>query len=92
MRRLATCALALAAGLGFGSAAFMSAGAQTGDGWVTLLDSSKMGDWDRVGESNWRMEDGALVADKRSGEGPAHLVTQDPLQEFRNGRGILGKR
>ena len=59
MRRLATCALALAAGLGLGSAAFMSAGAQTGDGWVTLLDSSKMGEWDRVGESNWRMEDGA---------------------------------
>ena len=52
MRRLATCAFALAAGLGLGSAAFMSAGAQTGDGWVTLLDNSKMGDWDRVGESN----------------------------------------
>ena len=91
MRRLATCALALAAGLGLGSAAFMSAGAQTGDGWVTLLDSSKMGEWDRVGESNWRMEDGAVVADKRSGEGPAHLVTQDPLQEFRNGPWSSGR-
>ena len=82
MRRLATCALALAAGLGLGSAAFMSAGAQTGDGWVTLLDSSKMGEWDRVGESNWRMEDGAVVADKRSGEGPAHLVSKTPYKNF----------
>ena len=49
MQRLTTCALALAAGLGvFASAAVMNAGAQTGDGWVTLLDSSKMGEWDRV--------------------------------------------
>lgn len=82
MRRLSTCALALAAGLGIGSAAFMSAGAQTGDGWVTLLDSAKMGEWDRVGESNWRMEDGALVADKRSGDNPAYLVTKGPYKDF----------
>ena len=82
MRRLTTCALALAAGLGLGSAAFMSAGAQTGDGWVTLLDSSKMGEWDRVGESNWRMEDGALVADKRSGDSPAYMVTKGPYKDF----------
>ena len=30
---------------------------QTGSGWVTLLDGNHMGDWDRVGESNWRLED-----------------------------------
>jgi hypothetical protein len=82
MRRLTTCALALAAGLGVGSAAFMSARAQTGDGWVTLLDSSKMGEWDRVGESNWRMEDGALVADKRSGDSPAYMVPKGPYKDF----------
>ncbi|MGB9367998.1 MAG: DUF1080 domain-containing protein [Xanthobacteraceae bacterium] len=82
MRRFTTCVLALAASLGLGSAAFMSAGAQTGDGWVTLLDSGKMGEWDRVGESNWRMEDGALVADKRSGDSPAYLVTKGPYKDF----------
>ena len=82
MRRLATCAFALAAGLVLGSAALMTAGAQTGDGWVTLLDSSKMGEWDRVGESNWRMEDGAVVADKRSGDSPAYLVTKGPYKDF----------
>lgn len=82
MRRLTTCVFALAAGLGLGSTAFMSAGAQTGDGWVTLLDNSKMGDWDRVGESNWRQEDGAVVADKRSGDSPAYLVSKTPYKNF----------
>ena len=51
---------------------------QTGEGWVTLLDNGKMGEWDRVGESNWRLEDGAVVADKRTGEAAAHLVSKTP--------------
>jgi hypothetical protein len=83
MQRLTTCAFALAAGLGiFTSAAIMGASAQTGDGWITLLDSTKMGEWDRVGESNWRMEDGALVADKRTGEAAAHLMSKTAYKNF----------
>jgi hypothetical protein len=83
MRRLTTCAFALAAGVGIlASAAIIGAGAQTGDGWVTLIDSSKMGEWDRVGESNWRMEDGAVVADKRTGDNPGYLVTKTPYKDF----------
>jgi len=83
MRRLTTCAFALAAGVGImASAAIIGAGAQTGDGWVTLIDSSKMGEWDRVGESNWRMEDGAVVADKRTGDSPGYLVTKTPYKDF----------
>jgi hypothetical protein len=56
--------------------------AQTGPGWVTLADNTKMGEWDRVGESNWRFEDGAIVADKRSGEAAAHLVSKAPYKDF----------
>ena len=43
------------------------AASQTGPGWITLLDgkSKTMGDWDRLGDANWRIEDGAVVADKR---------------------------
>ena len=83
MRRLTTCAFALAAGLGiWAGAAIISAGAQTGDGWTTLLDATKMGEWDRVGESNWRVEDGAVVADKRTGEASAHLVSKTPYKNF----------
>ena len=55
---------------------------QTGEGWVTLLDNGKMGEWDRVGESNWRLEDGAVVADKRTGEAAAHLVSKTPYKDF----------
>ena len=79
MKRLTTCASALLMGF---VALQSPAAAQTGDGWVTLLDSTKMGDWDRVGESNWRMEDGALVADKRTGEAAAHLVSKTPYKNF----------
>ena len=41
------------------------ASGQTGPGWVTLLDGEHMGDWNRVGETNWRLEEGAVVADKK---------------------------
>ncbi len=86
MQRMTTRAFALATGLAVSSLAAIQgappAAAQTGPGWVTLLDNSKMGEWDRVGESNWRMEDSAVVADKRSGDSPAYLVTKDKYKDF----------
>ena len=59
-----------------------SAVAQSGPGWVTLLDGTNMGDWDRIGESNWRIEDGAVVADKNPSKDAAHLVTKTPYKDF----------
>jgi 3-keto-disaccharide hydrolase len=86
MQRMTTRAFALAAGLGILSLAAIHgappAAAQTGPGWITLLDNTKMGEWDRVGESNWRFEDGAVAADKRSGDSPAYLVTKDKYKDF----------
>ena len=86
MQTKTTRAFALAIGFGIlGLSAIQGASpaaAQTGEGWTTLLDGTKMGDWDRVGESNWRLEDGAVVADKRTGEGAAHLVTKTPYKDF----------
>ncbi len=58
------------------------AAAQTGSGWITLLDAENMGDWDRVGESNWRLEDGAVVADNRTSEGAAHLLSKESYKDF----------
>lgn len=58
------------------------ASGQTGEGWVTLLDGENMGDWDRVGETNWRLEDGAVVADNRTSEGTAHLVSKTSYKDF----------
>lgn len=56
--------------------------AQTGEGWITLLDSKTMGDWNQVGETNWRLEDGAVVADKRTSKDTAHLVSKKPYKDF----------
>lgn len=38
-------------------------------GWVTLLDGSaaSLNNWTRVGDANWRAEDGVIVADKGKG-------------------------
>ena len=52
---------------------------QTGPGWVTLTDGKTMGDWMNTGEANWRIEDGALVADKGKG---GHLVSKDSYKNF----------
>jgi hypothetical protein len=59
-----------------------SAGAQSGDGWTVLLDAENMGDWEMVGETNWRMEDGAVVADNRTSEGPAYLLSKESYKDF----------
>jgi hypothetical protein len=53
-----------------------------GDGWVTLLDSGKMGDWSEVGKANWAMKDGALVADKLASKDPSYLVTPNSYKDF----------
>ena len=77
----------LAAGLLVGAAAvqFSSVASGQSDGWVTLVDGTKMGDWTEVGKANWAMKDGALVADKitecaslREREGPrvSKMLTQ----------------
>ncbi len=81
-----TSALALAMGLVIAAFAAVQlapqASGQTGPGWVTLVDGKTMGDWDQIGESNWRIEDGALVADKRTSKDTTHLVTKTSYKDF----------
>lgn len=57
--------------------------ASSQDGWVTLVDGTKMGDWERVTDANWALKDGALVADKLvSGKDPAYLVSKKSYKDF----------
>jgi len=56
--------------------------AQSGEGWTVLLDAENMGDWEKAGETNWRMEDGAVVADNRTSETPAYLISKDSYNDF----------
>ena len=84
MQRISTHALAI----GLVAVAFATfylaaqAFGQTGPGWVTLLDGKNMGDWIRVGETNWRLEDGVVVADKKTSKGAAHLVSKASYKDF----------
>jgi hypothetical protein len=59
-----------------------NAASQEGPGWVTLLDGKTMGEWDRLGEGNWRLEDGAVVADKNATKANAYLVSKKPYKDF----------
>ncbi len=55
---------------------------QSGEGWIQLFDGKNLGDWNKVGETNWRVEDGAIVADKVTSKTPAYLVSKDKLKDF----------
>jgi len=50
-------------------------------GWTTLVDGTpkSLENWNRIGDANWRIEDGALVADK--GEG-GYLVSKNSYKDF----------
>jgi hypothetical protein len=63
-------------------AAALSAGCATAPkdpAWITLLDGSKpdtLNDWTQNTEANWRVEDGAVVADSRVGKDSTFLVSK----------------
>src|SRR5262245_13128765 len=55
---------------------------QRDTGWNTLLDGSNLktlDNWNRVGDANWRVEDGRVVADKGKG---GHLVSKNSYKDF----------
>ena len=76
--------LAIAAAIAFAGAMHLApeAAGQSGEGWTVLFDGKSLDGWDKVGESNWRVEDGAIVADKRTSKGPAHLVSKAKYKDF----------
>jgi hypothetical protein len=52
-------------------------------GWVTLIDADKgLENWDRYGDGNWRAEDGAIVADKKTGKANGFLMTKNSYADF----------
>ena len=79
-RALVTCAALLL--VGFASTGAQRAAGQSGPGWVSLFDGKAIGEWEPVGETNWRVEDGAIVADKRTSKDPAYLVSKTKYKDF----------
>jgi hypothetical protein len=71
------CALAglfLAAAIAFGPIQRASGE----EGWVTLFDGKSLDQFDKTGDANWRIEDGAVVADKGNG----FLVSKNGYGDF----------
>jgi hypothetical protein len=70
----------IAALLVFLVTAFGCASMSSDSGWVTLVDGGKgLENFNRIGDANWRVEGGAIVADKGKG---GHLVTKNSYKNF----------
>ncbi len=54
------------------------ANAQTDAGWITLFDGKNLDNFNIIGDANWRLEDGAVIADKGNG----FLVTKNSYGDF----------
>jgi len=78
MKRWTTIATAL---LFVGLAGFwhsQQASGQADAGWVTLFDGKNLDNWNQIGDANWKLADGVVVADKGSG----FLVTKNSYTDF----------
>jgi hypothetical protein len=47
-------------------------------GWVSLFDGESLANWNPIGTANWRLENGAVVADSGNG----FLVSKDEYGDF----------
>jgi hypothetical protein len=52
--------------------------ASSENGWVTLFDGKNLDNFNAIGDANWRVEDGAVVADKGNG----FLVTKNAYTDY----------
>lgn len=82
MTRVFTILAAIAA-VGFAAiSGAPNANSQSGPGWIQLFDGKTMNNFTPTNdEVNWRVEDGALVADKRKGKAGNHLVTKNSYKD-----------
>jgi Domain of Unknown Function (DUF1080) len=54
----------------------------SGSGWVALVDDGKgLENFNRVGEANWQVKDGAIHADS-GGKTPAYLVSKKAYRDY----------
>ena len=63
--------------LGFATLAY-SPQASSEAGWVSLFDGKSLDGFNKVGDANWRIEDGMIVADKGNG----FLVTKTDHKDY----------
>ena len=74
MKRRSAIALLLT---GFAALSY-SPQASSETGWVTLFDGKNLDNFDKIGDANWRIENGVAVADKGNG----FLVSKNTYTDF----------
>ena len=74
MKRRSAIALFLA---GFAALSYAPQ-ASSETGWVTLFDGKSLDNFNKIGDANWRVEDGVVVADKGNG----FLVTKNTYADY----------
>jgi hypothetical protein len=47
-------------------------------GWITLFDGKNLDNFNKIGDANWRLEDGAVVADRGNG----FLITKNAYTDY----------
>src|SRR4051812_8894861 len=62
----------------FVAAALVGAQQAWSQDWIVLFDGKNIDKFNKVGDANWRIEDGSVVADKGNG----FLVTKDSYGDF----------
>lgn len=79
MKRLSAITIGLLV-IGFGVFGCSYMPGQSDEGWVTLVDGTTgLENFNRIGDANWRAEDGAIVADKGKG---GFLVSKNSYKDF----------
>lgn len=73
---------AIAACLLLQACAHQPAARDDGEAFTPLLTEATLGTWRRLGQSNWRAADGAIIADASSGPAPGYLVSQNTYKDF----------
>ena len=63
--------------IGFAALAYAPQ-ASSETGWTTLFDGKSLDGFSKVGDANWRIEDGMIVADKGNG----FLVTKSDYKDY----------
>jgi Domain of Unknown Function (DUF1080) len=63
--------------LGFAALSY-SPQASSESGWVSLFDGKSMDNFNKIGDANWRIEDGMIVADRGNG----FLITKNEYTDY----------
>jgi hypothetical protein len=77
MQRWATFAFGLIA-IGLGALTYAQQAASQAEGWTVLFDGKNLDNFTPIGDANWKLEDGAVVANKGNG----FLVTKQNYRDF----------